>query len=327
MAKEAIVKAIVHGTHVAGIIASRAFGVSDKANLYLFSTGENSGKGKISQDVVAKAYKQIIDLMDSGVKIDVVNMSYGNNEFNSVHNALSKRIHNKGAILVAAAGNSCDYKDLKGNCVPKGEGHINAANHNKNTILYPAKYNYVISVGATDIYGEKAIWKHEATNVTTESASGKGLDIIAPGTNIMSTLPNDKIGRLTGTSMAAPFVTGLIAKYKQQFPEFTNEEILEVLYENARKVSDSKRTEDYGRGVAERYPFGQIPKFKEVYLKGEYKVYGYADENNSPYSLEKLNGKYRIIRGKGYDPVSDTYKYSYILKDKEDIGWVKTSSN
>lgn len=92
-------------------------------------------------------------------------------------------------------GNQRDDSPMKGGIVIFSAGNDN--------ILYgaPANYEKILAVGATDISGHKSSF----------SNYGDWVDICAPGSEILSTYPNDRYGNMSGTSMACPHVSGVAA--------------------------------------------------------------------------------------------------------------------
>ena len=168
-----------HGTHVAGIIGARKnragfVGVAPKCDLYIAKVLDDNGSG--SNTWVTKAIAWAINQ-----KVDIINMSLGG-PFNDpglykiMHEALAE-----GIIIIVAAGN---------------EGSLGV-----NQIGYPGRYGGVITVGSHDQLG----------NISGFSSRGGEVDFLAPGSEILSTLPNGRYGVLSGTSMASPFATGLAA--------------------------------------------------------------------------------------------------------------------
>ncbi len=178
-----------HGTHVAGIIAA-------ETNNGLGIAGVTGAFGVqvlpvkvLGDDGVGSLYDVALGIRwaaDHGA--GVINMSLGARLPDlpvTLADAVSYAQQKK-AIVVAAAGN--DGKTVAG--------------------MYPAALPGVISVGAHDKDGALA------------SFSATGYDVAAPGVEIMSTLPTaDQYGVLSGTSMATPFVSGIIAVLRRIDPD------------------------------------------------------------------------------------------------------------
>lgn len=166
-----------HGSHVAGIIASSANeygirGVAPKVRvLPLKFISGNTGKTSDAIEAIDYAVKM-------GVKI--INCSWGGSDYNP---ALKDVMENSNAIFICAAGNSGKNLD--------------------SSPVYPACFNLsnTITVGAVDNKGE----------VASFSNYGSKVHVAAPGVGILSTLPGEKHGLLSGTSMAAPHVAGAAA--------------------------------------------------------------------------------------------------------------------
>ena len=170
-----------HGTHVAGIVAAvdnevGVVGVAPEAHLFAVKVLDSSGSGYLS-DVVSGIEWAVNNQMD------VINMSLGASTDSQVLRSAVDAAHTAGVILVAAAGNS-------------GDG-----NGDTNDINYPAKYSSVIAVGATDLKDISPAW----------SSEGEELEISAPGVDIHSTWNDGLYKTISGTSMAAPHVTGVVA--------------------------------------------------------------------------------------------------------------------
>ncbi|BAI80274.1 hypothetical protein DEFDS_0796 [Deferribacter desulfuricans SSM1] len=149
-----------HGTHVAGIIAANtdnSFGIAGITNNKIKILNLKIACGtdaSITIDDELESIAKILDLIDKGYPIKVVNMSLGGIDYSDEeYNAINQLI-NKGVIVVSAAGNDGD--DIKN---------------------YPAAYNGVISVGATK----------EDDYLASYSNYGAWVDIYAPGDYIIST--------------------------------------------------------------------------------------------------------------------------------------------
>ena len=170
-----------HGTHVAGIIAAEdnefgVVGVAPGAELYALKALEG-GTGYYS-DVIAAVQWAV----DNGIQ--VTNNSYGSpgDPGVTVKEAFDNA-YAAGVVHIAAAGN-------EGN--PPGRG---------DNVIYPARWNSVIAVAATDESNKRARW----------SSTGLDVELSAPGVNINSTLPGGVFGGMSGTSMASPHVAGTAA--------------------------------------------------------------------------------------------------------------------
>ena len=164
-----------HGTHTAGIIAAAAnnsIGVAGMAfpvQLMVYKVLDASGCG--SDAVIAAA---IIDAANNGAA--VISMSLGSSGYDPVLQTAVDYAWQMNSLVVAAAGN-----------------------YGSDGWFYPADANYVLGVAATDSNDARAGF----------SNYGPGVAVAAPGVNILSTLPGNNYGYLSGTSMATPFVAGL----------------------------------------------------------------------------------------------------------------------
>lgn len=170
-----------HGTHVAGIIAaanngSGLEGVAPKASLYALKILNKDGYG---------SYSGMIAALQWAVKnrMKVVSMSLGSTANSKVLNDACKAAYKAGLVLVAAAGNSG---------TPDGSG---------DTIDKPAAFGSVIAVGAVDSSNRRATW----------SSTGPQLELAAPGVDIVSTRLGGGTISMSGTSMACPHVSGVVA--------------------------------------------------------------------------------------------------------------------
>lgn len=166
-----------HGTHLAGVIAALAnktgiIGVSPEASLYGVKCLDSEGIGE-DYNIISGINWCIEN------KMDIINMSFGDRETTKAEKDVLNNATENGVVLVAASGNS-------------GVG--------KDTIDYPAKYDNVIAVGATDKNDKRASF----------SSTGPRLEVMAPGVDILSTTPGSYFA-YSGTSMACPHVVGEIA--------------------------------------------------------------------------------------------------------------------
>jgi subtilisin family serine protease len=170
-----------HGTHVAGTIAARGnngvgvAGVSWTTSLMPLRVLDNAGRGFVSNTLSAYALAA-----RDGAR--VVNASLGGPTFSQAeHDTIAAAAN---TLFVVAAGNAAQNDDVVGQ--------------------YPCDYNLanVVCVAATD---------QDDTLAGFSNFGATNVDLAAPGVNILSTLPGNAYGRLSGTSMATPHVAGAAA--------------------------------------------------------------------------------------------------------------------
>lgn len=210
-----------HGTHVSGIIAARnnsigVVGVAPDAQLFAVKVLDAYGSGYISD---------VIEGIDWAVQnnMDIVSMSLGTTTYSQAFNDTAVNAYNSGILLVAAAGNS-------------GDGNLST-----NDVLYPAKFDDVVAVSAINSNNIAPIW----------SADGAEIELAAPGVDIYSTWLDGSYDTKSGTSMAAPFVSGVVALIKSKNLSFTTQEIRGALAYNAVDLGDIGRDRIYGFGLVQ----------------------------------------------------------------------------
>ncbi len=166
-----------HGTHVSGTIAARqndrgVVGVAPQCRLLVAKVLGDDGSGTSEQ--VARGIEWAAA---SGA--DILSLSLGSPDASPSIAAAIDRAVAAGRFVICAAGN---------------DGRDDAVN-------YPARWNSTIAVGAVDRQGSLARF----------SSRGPQVDVCAPGTDVLSTFPAGRYAKLSGTSMATPFVTGVVA--------------------------------------------------------------------------------------------------------------------
>jgi parallel beta-helix repeat protein len=184
-----------HGTHVSGIaaaVANNATGIAGASwhcKIMAVRAGfkTDSGSGALESDDASLA---IIYAADNGAK--VMNLSWGSYNSSGIIKDAIDYAYSKGAVLAGASGN--DSIDAE---------------------LYPAAYEEVISVAATGQNDTKASF----------SNYGSSVDVSAPGVNIKSTVFDDDYVNWSGTSMAAPFVSGIAGLIFSHNPGYANIEV------------------------------------------------------------------------------------------------------
>lgn len=226
-----------HGTHVAGTIgavggngigvAGVAWNVKMISAKFLGPTG-----GSISAAIQAVDYLTNLKV-NHGVNIVATNNSWGGGGYSSALHAAIIRAANAGILFVAAAGNSSLNNDTSAN--------------------YPSNYSTLVGVSGTPAASYEAVIAVASTTSSggLSSFSNYGatqVDIGAPGSSILSTLPGNSYGTYSGTSMATPHVTGAIAVYAAAKPNASAAEIREAILGSAVPTSSlAGRTVTGGR--------------------------------------------------------------------------------
>ncbi|MCR2822467.1 S8 family peptidase [Lederbergia panacisoli] len=207
-----------HGTHVAGTIAAKqndngVIGVAPEANLLILKVLNKNGSGK---------YEWIINGINHAIeqKVDIISMSLGGpNDIPELYGAVKKAVTNN-ILVVCAAGNEGDDDD------------------STDEFSFPASYNEVISVGAVNL-------ERRSSNFTN---SNNEIDLVALGEAILSTYLNGKYATLSGTSMAAPHVSGALALIKNLANNYFGRELTEP--------------ELYAQLIKRTVPLGNSPKLE-----------------------------------------------------------------
>lgn len=204
-----------HGTHVSGIIAAATdnglgvAGVAPENPLMALKVIDSSGEGTYFD--VARA---IDYALAQGVR--VMNLSLGGVEASEVMSDAVQMATAAGALLVAAAGND----------------------DGSNPLFYPAAYDEVLAVAATN----------SSDGIASFSVHHPYIDVAAPGVDIYSTYRGGGYGYMSGTSMAAPHVSGLAALVWAVDPGLTREGVVERIVEGAEDLGMPGRDDYYGWG-------------------------------------------------------------------------------
>ena len=223
---------IGHGTHVAGIIAAIAnnrIGITGIADCRLavwkiFPDQPERGDFYVDSERYLRALGELTD-----EDISAVNLSIGGAAHSQAEALLFRRLVERGVTPVAAMGN--EYE----------EG---------NPTSYPAAYDGVVSVGAIA----------ETRRRSRFSSTGRHIDLVAPGSNILSTVPvrrsayreeTDYVS-WSGTSMATPHVTAAAALLAAAHPDWSPRELSDRLRDSAAELQamrGSRWTQSYGAGL------------------------------------------------------------------------------
>lgn len=231
-----------HGSHVAGIITadgivSKARGVAPDVGIISGKVLDANGSGYFS-DVVAAIYwaidgpDGIVNTADD-YNADAISLSLGSsppytykgtcdNAMPDMTNAIKYAL-SRGTLVVIAAGNS-------GN----------------SGVSIPGCISHSTTIGAVD----------SLDKVASFSGRGKAVDVAAPGVGIYSTWIGNSYATLSGTSMATPVASGVVALIKSAHPEYTTTQIQNDLITTAKDLGK--------RGFDTSYGWGRIDAAKSV---------------------------------------------------------------
>lgn len=202
-----------HGSHVASTIAGvnngvGMVGIAPKTKIIPIKALDGNGSGSINNII-----NGIIWAADRG-GVDFITMSLGSpNGMRPLEDAINYA-NQKGCIVFCAAGNSGESSD----------------------IMYPAKYEQTISIGAVD----------ERLNRTDFTCSGDSLDFLAPGHNIVGCVPGGRYAVMSGTSMSNPFAVGcasLLLSYNRSHRRYkldSYQDYIEVFKQSTLELTNPK---------------------------------------------------------------------------------------
>lgn len=222
-----------HGTHCAGIaaaVSNNGIGVAsysrDNRFVEVTSIKVLSSSGMGTQQTIING---ILEAADKNA--DVISMSLGGMSTTTRQRAYSKAVKyalNKGAIVLAAAGNS-----------------------NRNAKDYaPVNAEGIIGVSAVDSDLNRAVFSNFVQDIS--------MGIAAPGVDIYSTKPSNTYAVHSGTSMATPYAAGLVGVMKSIQPKLTNKEVFKILNSTGKTTKASSET---GKFI---YPYAAIKVLAEA---------------------------------------------------------------
>jgi filamentous hemagglutinin family protein len=205
-----------HGTGMAGAIAShtRLLGVAPGVRIIAIKTFDDTGSSAESTSY------QIVKGLDYAITKNarIINLSFAGPRDPMMERTL-KAAHDKGIILIAAAGNAGP----------------------KSPPLYPGADPSVIAVSATD-YDDKPF---------AMANRGKYIAVAAPGVDVMVPAPNSGYQLTTGTSVAAAHVSGVAALLVERKPTITPDEVRALLMKTATAFSAKPKGEEDGAGLVD----------------------------------------------------------------------------
>jgi len=202
-----------HGTHCAGIIGAEGdndegiAGINWHVQIMPLKFLGRGGFGTTKNAIEAINYA--IDRKQHGVNVRVINASWGSTQYSKALEDAIRAAGEQGILFVAAAGNNATDNDKRAH--------------------YPSNYNLpnVISVAALDRTDSLASFSN---------FGAKTVHVAAPGRDILSTWLNDEYREASGTSMAAPQVSGVAALILAAEPKLSVEKLRERILRSVDKV-------------------------------------------------------------------------------------------
>jgi subtilisin family serine protease len=219
-----------HGTHVAGdasAVTDNSVGVASigfRCKIMAVKTNRDDLRNQNGLALIAYGYEGIKYAADNGAK--VINCSWGGGGYSLLGQEIINFATSLGSLVVAAAGNN-----------------------NSSSPFYPASYQNVLSVAATDGDDLKASF----------SNYGSDVDVSAPGVNISSTWQNDAYTSGLGTSFSSPIVAGLAGLVWATFPSLKPNQVAEQIRTNCDDINS------INPGFINRLGRGRINAYKSLF--------------------------------------------------------------
>lgn len=228
-----------HGTMVAGVIAANKdnrvgiAGITQNTQLLVIKANTTNEGSFSESDIIEGIYYAV----DHGA--DVINLSLGSTYRNSLTEAAVAYAVAAGVPVVAAAGND-----------------------GVTTPMYPASFEDVIAVSALD----------KDRTIADYSNFGTMIDVTAPGSDIITTTREDGYATVSGTSFAAPQVTGIIALYRSLDPDVSLAELRTRLEQSAFDLGVTGYDEYYGHGLVDA-----LALLTDVFYEVDFETFGGSD--------------------------------------------------
>jgi subtilisin family serine protease len=241
-----------HGSHVAGIAAAKdnsigVVGIAPGARIWAIKICDKFGECKISDEIKGLEYAT-----QHADEIDVLNVSIENPNSPALNNAIREAV-NAGITVIVAAGNN-------------GSNAASSSPANSPDVLS------VSAIGDSDgqCGSEGPALQGSSGSVDDDSFAffsnfGPNVKLAAPGVNVFSTYNGSSYAVDSGTSMAAPHVTGAAALYKAQFPDATPEEVISNI------TSSSTLPDALCEGGPRGYFTGDVDGINEPLLLREFR--------------------------------------------------------
>jgi serine protease len=223
-----------HGTFVGGIASAvtnngiGVAGVGFKCKVMAVKISQDNARFANGFPMILYGDEGMVYAADNGAS--VINASWGGAGYSQFEQEIIDYITSKGALVVASAGNN-------GSSDPE----------------YPAGYAHVLAVAATDSTDHRSIWDQ-----TQSSNYGTYVGVSAPGTDVLGTWKPDTYEYLSGTSPAAPIVSGTAALVKSLHPTWTPAQIAEQIRVTADPI------DALNPNYAQQLGLGRVNAFRAV---------------------------------------------------------------
>jgi cerevisin len=205
-----------HGTHCAGVIGSKTFGVCKDANLYAIKVLGSDGSGSTSSVIsgIEAAYKFHIQQQKLNSKIikTIVSMSLGGGKSLALNRIVQETIKNDNFYFSAAAGNE----------------------NSDSCYTSPASAIGIFTVMASDKTDTRAYF----------SNFGKCSDIYSPGVDIQSTIPGNNTAIYSGTSFSSPILVGVMNHYINRYSNLNMKQLKEKMLSDSTKNKIKRNSEN-----------------------------------------------------------------------------------
>ncbi len=288
-----------HGTHVAGIIAAEASnggvrGVAPSAGILPIAGCCLDPDDDDPWDNVRTSEALLLALYE---RVDIINMSFAWGSPTQLAEAMLRIADLRDILVVTTAGNCGSDKEIsirneEGKLQTKESWKWNKCGHH-DQIRWPAKYPGSIVVANTT----------KSSSLAATSSKGNEVTIAAPGTGILSTVAGvaaeagssykpkgqrgAKYGTTSGTSMAAPMVSGVLAHLIARFPDAPPELLKIALYQTADHPNGKRKDKEYGYGIIkpldaikwlERWQRGSTDPLDDISVGGRHACWIEADK-------------------------------------------------
>lgn len=216
-----------HGTFISSVIVSTVnnnqgiAGVNDRATILPIKILGADGSGLLSD--LIKGIQYAIDQ-----NVSIINLSLASTSYTSALNTIIEQAYQRGIIIIAASGN----------------GGLTITSPTVSPLNNDGNKNWVIGVGSTDNRGTRMPYSNE----------GLGVDVLAPGENIIGYNHQNVLQYRSGTSIATAVVSGIVSSWRDYYGRLNSEEAMNLI-----RISSQNRIISMDRAMARRnYPNGAL---------------------------------------------------------------------